>query len=187
MTPRELIAFENEVAERYNRGEITGPIHLSGGNENQLIDIFKEIPKDAWIFSAWRSHFYALLHGISPEKVMDQIMAGRSMNLNFPEYRFFTSAIVGVILPIAVWVASTGAKVWCFVGDMTAKCGVFHESDAFARGHDMDLQIVVEDNGMSTNTPTHYAWGSPMLRLEPRKYHYKREWPHVGSGTFVRF
>src|SRR5262245_53053446 len=101
MKARELIAFEREVADRYNAGEIRGPVQLSGGNEQQLIEIFRDIPKDAWIFSTWRSHYHALLHGIPREKVMAQIVAGKSMNLNFPEHRFFTSAIVGGILPIA--------------------------------------------------------------------------------------
>jgi len=124
VTPADLIAFEREVADRFERGEIRGPIHLSGGNEQNLIDIFKGVPKDAWVFSTWRSHYHALLHGVPADKVMAQIMEGRSMNLAFPEHRFFTSAIVGGILPIAVGVAAAKQNtVWCFVGDMAAMGG----------------------------------------------------------------
>lgn len=188
MTPRDLIAFEFEVARRYELGEIHGPVHLSGGNEEQLIEIFREVKREDWVFSTWRSHYHALLHGISPEKVMEQIVAGRSMNLNFPEYRFFTSAIVAGILPVAVGVAYTGRKVWCFVGDMTYSIGTFSDAWNAAASNSLDMVFVVEDNGMSTNTPTQKAWGTPSHKA-PRlsKYQYERQWPHVGTGTFVRF
>src|SRR6185436_14250762 len=156
MLPADLIAFEREVADRFERGEIRGPIHLSGGNEEQLIEIFKQIPPDAWVFSTWRSHYHALLHGVPPEDVMEQILAGRSMNLAFPAYRFFTSAIVGGILPIACGVAAAGHQVWCFVGDMTASTGTFHDASLFARGHTLPIKFVIEDNGLSTNTPTNF-------------------------------
>ena len=39
----ELIAFEDEVAQRFNEGKIRAPIHLSNGGENELIEIFKNI------------------------------------------------------------------------------------------------------------------------------------------------
>ena len=186
MQPSDLIAFEREVAERFERGEIRAPVHLSGGNEEQLIAIFKDVRREDWVFSTWRSHYHALLHGVPPEKVMAQIMAGRSMNLNFPEHRFLTSAIVGGILPIACGVAYAGERVWCFVGDMTASIGAFQDADLFSRGHSYPVHFVIEDNGLSTNTPTHFAWGSPRWVEHPR-YRYKRTFPHVGSGVFVPF
>lgn len=183
MTATELIAFEAEVARRYEAGEIRGPVHLCSPSQAEpLIEIFKDISKDSWIFSTWRSHFHALLHGIPPEKVMDEILAGRSMNLNFPEHRFLTSAIVGGILPIAVGVAWTGHHVWCFVGDMTAVTGAFAEANQFSLFNGLPIRYVIEDNNFSTNTPT----GDVTLKREAA-YTYERQWPHVGSGTFVRF
>ena len=176
MKAEDLIAFEREVADRFERGEIRGPIHLSGGNEEQLIEIFRDIPKDAWIVSTWRSHYHALLHGIPADKVMAEILAGRSMNLNFPEYRFFTSAIVGGILPIAVGVAYSGRKVWCFVGDMCASIGAFHDAAKFIQGHKLPVHLIIEDNGLSTNTPTASTWGSG-VSFDPLRYRYKRTTP----------
>mgnify|MGYP001579724088 FL=1 len=180
MTAAELIAFEREVADRFERGEIHAPIHLSGGNEAQLIEIFKDVPREAWVLSTWRSHYHALLHGVPPEKVMAEIMAGRSMNLNFPEHRFLTSAIVGGILPIACGLAYAGEQVWCFVGDMTASIGAYWDALKLAHG----VNFVVEDNGLSTNTPTKECWH--FLAKECR-YQYKRTFPHVGSGVYVAF
>lgn len=186
MRAADLIEFEREVADRYERGEIRGPVHLSGGNEDQLIEIFREVKREDWVFSTWRSHYHALLHGIPPEKIMAEIIAGRSMNLNFPEHRFFTSAIVGGILPIAVGVAYTGGKVWCFVGDMTSTIGAFHEARQFASGNDARINWIIEDNGYSTNALTVPAWGTGRY-MPSSTYRYERQWPHVGTGTFVRF
>ena len=102
MTKEELITFEKEVARRYEAGEIHAPVHLSGGNEDQLIEIFKDIKRTDWILSTWRSHLHAILHGISPDELMRQILAGKSMSVNSVDPPFYASAIAGGILPIAV-------------------------------------------------------------------------------------
>ena len=43
MNKKDLINFEKKVQEVYEEGKITAPIHLSGNNEDQLIEIFKNI------------------------------------------------------------------------------------------------------------------------------------------------
>ena len=189
MTKAELIAFEKDIAECFERGEIKGPVHLSGGNEDQLIEIFKEVLRTDWVFSTWRNHYHALLHGISPERLKAAIIRGPSMNINFPDYRFLTSAIVGGILPIACGVAAgirrRGEKdrVWCFVGDMAATIGAFREAGEYAFGHDLPITFVIEDNGVSTNTPTDECWGLGFGRgTDTRRYHYERVYPNYGIG-----
>ena len=189
MTAGELRAFEEEVAKAFEEKRIRGPIHLSVGSEDELIEIFKRIKRTDWVFSTWRSHYHALLHGVPRETVMSEILSGRSMMLHFPQYRFFTSAIVGGILPIACGVASEGERVWCFVGDMTASIGAFHDAEKFASGHDLPITFVVEDNGLATNTPTAKTWGTLHATASRKtiRYSYKREFPHVGSRAFVPF
>lgn len=192
VTKDELIAFEKEVAGWFEQRLIPGPIHISGGNEDQLIEIFKDIKPTDWVFSTWRSHYHALLHGIPPEKVMSEIMSGRSMNLQFPEHNFFTSAIVGGILPIAVGVAqalkmrSDFGQVWCFVGDMAAQTGIFHESISFAVFHNLPIKFIVEDNGFSCNTPTDEVTGR-YIHHSADCYQYERSVPHCGIGNWVTF
>lgn len=187
-----LIAFEKKVAEEFEKGTIKGPIHLSGGNEDQLIQIFKRVSPEDWVFSTWRNHYHALLHGIPEERVWSEILAGRSMNLCFPEHRFYTSAIVGGILPIAVGVAyalklkECKRKVWCFVGDMAASIGAFHEANQYAARQDLPITFVVEDNGVSTNTPTEECWGHYWVGKK-LWYPYQRQHPHVGTGKWVTF
>ena len=92
---KKLINFELVVKKVYEKGKIKAPIHLSGGNEEHLIKIFKKIKKNDWVISNWRSHYHALLHGIPEKKVLREILKGKSMSLNFKEHKFIASSIVG--------------------------------------------------------------------------------------------
>ena len=51
-----------------------------------------------------------------------------------------------------------------------------------------ETQFVVEDNNLSTNTPTIAAWNK---KSKPNKkihyYKYKRKFPHHGTGSWVLF
>lgn len=191
MLASELVEFERKLAEEFGNGKIRAPIHLSGGNEEQLIQVFKRIDRSDWIFSTWRWHYHALLHGIAPEKVLHEVKT-KGMNASFPEHRFYSSAIVGGILPIAVGVASAlkkkdcRRKVWCFIGDMTATTGAFHEANTYASKQDLPITFVVEDNGFSTNAPTEEVWGREWVG-KTLFYSYKRTFPHMGVGKWVQF
>lgn len=182
----ELKQFEQYVGEAFKQKKIHGPIHLAGGNEKKLIDIFQEINRTDWVLSTWRSHYHALLHGVPSHRVMDDILNSKSMMLHYPEYRFLSSAIVGGIAPIAVGLAAAGERVWCFVGDMAAETGVFKESVRYASGNDLPVTFIVEDNGFSTNTPTVEAWGTKDAHVM-RRYIYDRNQSHCGIGEYVAF
>lgn len=187
-TAERLIAFEQEVEAAFLAKKIRAPVHLAGWNETQLIEIFRDIQPTDWVLATWRSHYHALLHGVPRELVMAEIMAGRSMMLHFPQYRFLTSAIVGGILPIACGLAFAGERVWCFVGDMAASTGGYHDALRFAHGHNLPLELVVEDNSLATNTPTRETWGLERSGgLKERWYEYQRKYPHVGCGQYVAF
>jgi len=194
-TADDLIDFENEVKDHYENGEIKAPIHLSKGNENQLIEIFKYISEDDWVFSSWRNHYHALLHGVNKQSLLKDIISGRSMNTNSINPKFYSSSIVGGIIPIATGVAQSikiqnkKNKVWCFIGDMTYETGIFHESYKFSRNFELPLEFIVEDNTLSTNTPTKETWGIKNLTI-PKDiiyYKYERDYPHHGTGNWVLF
>lgn len=196
ITTVELIAFERDIADLFNRSEIRSPVHLSGGNEAQLIDYFVRnfnADRGDWVCGSWRMHYHALLAGVPPAEVRAQILAGRSITLTFPAHRVISSAIVGGILPIALGIAlgirrrGSDAQVHCFVGDMTATTGAYAEATRYARGHDLPITFIVEDNGISVLTDTREVWGtSPFLGLEER-YFYKNSFPHAGAGVRVDF
>jgi pyruvate dehydrogenase E1 component alpha subunit len=105
LTKEDLINFESEIANLYENKKIKGPIHLSGNNEIELIKIFKNIKKNDWVFSGWRNHYHALLKGCSKNLIKKQIVIGRSMTLNSIKDKFFSSSIVGGVLPIALGAA----------------------------------------------------------------------------------
>jgi TPP-dependent pyruvate/acetoin dehydrogenase alpha subunit len=194
-----LQAFELEVADAFNAGAIRAPIHLSGGNEVQLLKIFESVGPDDWIFSNWRSHYHALLCGVPPDRLMADILAGRSITLNYPDHRFFSSAIVGGSLPIALGVALDIKRagrpefVHVFLGDMTACSGVAYECMKYAVGHDLPVHWIIEDNGLSVTTNTDAVWGKDGALFYAGEnwpltyYQHDLPWPHSGAGKRVEF
>jgi len=190
-----LIQFERKMADHWESGRVRGPIHLSGGNEDELIEIFKYVKKTDWVFSTWRSHYHALLKGVPSEWVEQEILDGRSITLVNKDEKFYASAIVGAIIPIATGVALANKRdgkddvVWCFIGDMAFETGGFYEMHKYAQRYNLPIRFVVEDNGVSTNTPTEETWNG-IKREIPNDviwYEYKKQWPHYGTGKWVIF
>jgi pyruvate dehydrogenase E1 component alpha subunit len=189
-----LVQFERMIADHWENGRIKGPIHLSGGNEDELIEIGKRIKTTDWVFSTWRSHYHALIKGVCPVWLEEEILAGRSITIVSKEDKFYSSAIVGGIIPIAVGVAIANKKegnddiVWCFVGDMAFESGVFMENYKYSKNFDLPIRFVVEDNGVSTNTPTIETWGiKSEIPSDIIWYDYEKQWPHYGTGKWVVF
>jgi TPP-dependent pyruvate/acetoin dehydrogenase alpha subunit len=198
-TIEDLIAFEEKVAEIFNSGLIRAPIHLSRGNEAELINIFENIQETDWIFCSWRSHLHCLLKGVEEEKLLEAILQGRSISLCFPEHRVFSSAIVGGQVSIATGVAfaeklkGSPSRVWCFMGDMTSETGIAQTSIHYSAQHELPINFVVEDNGVSVMTDTRKVWGSDKLRFQEKEmknlvsYRYENAFPHAGAGKRIQF
>ena len=189
-----LINFENNIKYLYEQKKIKGPIHLSGNNEIALIKIFKKIKKDDWVFSTWRNHYHALLKGLKSNDVKKQILKGKSMNVNDLSKKFFTSSIVGGIMPISLGTAlaiklkKKKYKVWVFVGDMTFETGGFYECYKYSKNFKLPIKFIVEDNNMSTNTKTNIVWGKKQKIFKNIiHYKYKRKYPHHGTGKWILF
>ena len=194
-TEEDIISFEEEVKKYYEDGKITAPVHLSKGNEKQILEIFQYVHPEDWVFSSWRNHFHALLHGMDPDDLMKDIIDGRSMSTSSVKPKFYSSSIVAGIIPIAVGVANalrmkkSERRVWCFIGDMTFETGIFYEAHKYVNNFSLPLQFVVEDNNLSTNTPTDETWGC-MKRDIPDDviyYLYERGYPHHGTGSWILF
>lgn len=195
MTRDDLIDFENELVECFERGEIKAPLHLAGGNEDQLIEIFKNVHHDDYVLGSWRSHYHCLLKGVPVELVRRAILSGRSIALCFPAWRVLCSAIVGGIAPLAVGIAAAikrdkrDEKVFAFIGDMTAETGIAHEAMKYARNFDLPIEWVIEDNGLSVCTDTAAAWGKREVDgiCPTTRYHHTLTRPHVGIGRHIAF
>jgi pyruvate dehydrogenase E1 component alpha subunit len=190
-----LVEFERKMADYWESGKVRGPIHLSGGNEDELIEIGKRIKNTDWVFSTWRSHYHALIKGVPSEWLEEEILAGRSITIISEEHKFYASAIVGAIIPIATGVALANKrdgkndKVWCFIGDMAFETGGFMEMHKYALRYNLPIIFVVEDNGVSTNTPTAETWNGIKSGVQDNViwYDYTKTWPHYGTGKWVIF
>jgi TPP-dependent pyruvate/acetoin dehydrogenase alpha subunit len=198
-TIEKLASFESRIADLFNNGKIKAPVHLSDGSESALIEVFKDVRSEDWVFCSWRSHYQALLKGVPVEKVEAEILEGRSISLCFPAHKFFSSAIVGGQIPIATGAALSLkrnqeiGRVWCFVGDMTSETGIAQTAIRYAENHDLPITFVIEDNGLSVLTDTRNVWNSPTLRFEEnpspkiRHFKYSSKYPHAGAGVRVQF
>lgn len=202
-TAEQLIAFEERVRDEFSAGDLPFLIHLSGGNEAGLIELFKEVNPGDWIFSTHRSHYHYLLAGGSEEKLLEMIRAGRSMFVFDEALHFFSSSVLGGCCGIAAGVAfsvwedfhSEGSatpandpdfcpRVWCFVGDGAEDNGHLYEAVLFVQGHGLPCTFVIEDNGFSVDSPTSERTGG--FRMDwprcVRRIKYRRTYPHAGPG-----
>ena len=199
MNKKSLISFEEQIASLFNSGKIRAPVHLYHGNEDKLINIFKKIKKNDWVFCTWRSHYQCLLKGVPKDEVKKEILEGRSISLCFPKHNIDSSAIVGGSIPIAVGTAislkkrKSKNKVFCFMGEMTAESGIAYECVKYSRNFKLPIHFIVEDNEKSVCTDTRKAWNQKKLSYEGSKdkyvtyYHYKLKYPHAGAGKRVQF
>lgn len=198
LTPKELREFELEIFDLFKNKQIHSPIHLRGGNEEQLIEIFKKINHDDYCFLTWASHLECLLKGVPKDKVREKILKNKSICMSFKEYNIISSAIVAGNAPIAVGTAlgikKRGKKshVWCFVGDMAFYTGTVQEAIRYSEVNDLPITFVVADNGLSVTTPTEKIWGNQIESICSKSskclyYKYVNAFPHAGIGEKVLF
>lgn len=206
-TAEQLTAFEDKMRELFNAGELPSLLHLSGGNEAQLVDIFKRINEGDWVFASHRSHLHALLAGIPPERVEKLICEDCSMFIFDKARNFYSSAILGGTACIAAgvawsikhsrdnWLNTEDAisrdedlpHVWCFFGDGAEDEGHVYEAIRFVTGWDLPCTFVIEDNDRSVDTDKICRRGPHAKDFDWQtdkviRYHYKPTYPHAGRG-----
>ena len=209
-TPLTLKAFEKNVKELFEQGKINCPVHLCGGNERQLISIFKEIDEKDYVFSTHRNHYHYLLKGGNEQALLDELLGkptgickgvGRSMHIFDKSINFYSSAIVAGVCAIAAGVAmaikqthgqdqnTSRPHVWCFVGDGAEDSGHFVEAVRLANYRELPVTFVIEDNDFSIDSPKKLRWHlyEPVDDRRILRYHYKRIYPHVGVGKWINF
>jgi len=215
MVVEELVAFETKIGDMFNAGKIKAPVHLYDGNEHHIKKVFKQIDNhNDWVCCTWRNHYQALLKEIPTDLLTEQIVKGKSMVMNLPEYKFICSSIVGGIPSIATGIAlankltGSTSHVYCWVGDMSAETGAFHEAYKYACNHDLPITFVVENNHLSVLTPTDDIWKRDIPYYIENKsqfvddmldgnihygnhliyYEYSnKKYPHAGAGQRVQF
>jgi len=203
MTSQDLIAFESRIVSHFAAGQLPCLIHLSGGNEAQLLELFSRIRPYDWVFSTHRNHYHALLKGIPADHLESEILAGRSMFIYSREHNFLTSSILAGTCCIAAGVAWEIARqpfrlgprphVWCFLGDGAEEQGHYYEAVLFAEANNLPITFVIEDNARQVDTPKHERRGAyptssgrahkPLDHFScVARYHYEPTYPHGGAG-----
>ena len=207
MNKEQLIAFEKDIEEKWNKGLIHCPVHFCGGNEVQLIGYFNEhVKPNDWILSTWRNHYHWLLATEDEQFLLNKILKeNNSMHIIDLKRKFISTAIVGGNAAMAVGIAKAiklnggKEKVHCFIGDGGCDSGWFWEALRYARGNDLNIKFIIENNNRSVCTDIKTRWGEKdnlRLNLESMGYmkdekiyyyEYIAQYPHCGTNTFVRF
>lgn len=197
MNKQDLIDFEHHMAYLFDEGEIPYLVHFSGGNEDQLIWIFRDIKPGDWIFSTHRSHYHYLLAGGSPQSLEEKVLHGKSMFVFDRKLNFYSSSIVCGAAAIAAGVAwalkrkGSKQRVWCFLGDGAEDEGHLWEAARYVDGWGLPCNYIIEDNNRSVSTSIQERWGrwSKTTASCIRRYLYAPIWPHSGngSGKYIEF
>ncbi len=192
-TRESLIAFESKVRDSWHEGNLPCLLHLCGGEEGILLNIFNRALEGDWFFASHRAHYVALLAGMSEEQVWDGIHREDSMFLYSREKNLYVSAILAGCCPIAVGVAaalkaeSSLNHVYCFLGDGAEEEGAFYESVLYATGHRLPITFIILDNDrqVDTNKLARRGMKNGVLDHCPcvERHHYTPTYPHAGSGT----
>lgn len=212
VTPEQLIATEEEIRLLWEAGELPYLVHLQGGNEKEIIEIFKDLKPTDWVFASHRCHYAYLLHTYlrylahcflgdsqahdkslesARESLIEKVKNGRSMFLYNP--RFLCSAIVAGTASIAAGMALAikrrgGSElVYAFIGDAGAEEGHFLEAVQFAWWHQLPVHFYIEDNCSSCGvTKDQRRNGSKWDWQYPpnvTRYEYTPTFPHAGSSV----
>ena len=195
ISEEDLKNFTNEIADLLDQGKLPFAIHLSSGNEKDLLDIFNDINDDDYVLSTHRNHYHALLHGLPYNEVKKKIIDGQSMFMFNRSRNFFVSAIIGGTPAIAAGIAlalkkkKSKRKVWCFIGDGIEDTGHFYEAARYVESHNLPCKFVIEDNGYAVGASKTSRWGSPNNPFNDlkcvKRYFYSNVYPHIRTNNFA--
>lgn len=160
---------EEEIAERYNQGQMRCPVHLSIGQEGVPAAFSMASRRSDFAVSTHRGHAHYLAKGGNLKAMISEIYGkstgcskgkGGSMHLIDLAVRFMGStAIVGNSIPIGVGLGLSAQlkdteDVSCvFLGDGAIEEGVFFESLNFAAVRKLPVLFICENNFYSVYSP----------------------------------
>ena len=162
-------SVEEEIAKRYNEGNMRCPVHLSIGQEAISAGFSLAVEKKDFAVSTHRGHAHYLGKGGSLKSMIAEIYGkstgcsngkGGSMHLIDLDVNFFgTSAIVGNSIPVGAGLALSAQlkktdQISCiFLGDGATEEGVFYESLNFSALKNLPVLYICENNLYSVYSP----------------------------------
>jgi acetoin:2,6-dichlorophenolindophenol oxidoreductase subunit alpha len=160
--------FEERVKKLKAAGQLPGSVHLSIGQEAQIVGACMALRDDDYITGNHRSHGHPIGKGAALAPLMAELFGkatgvcrgkGGSMHLaDFSVGSLGESGIVGGLMPIAVGAGlsaqlrGTDQVCLCFFGDGAANCGPFHESLNLAAVWKVPVVFLCENNGYAVFT-----------------------------------
>ena len=160
--------FEETVKTLFDRGRIPGSVHLSIGQEAEVVGACMALRRDDTMVGNHRLHGHPIGKGAALGPLLAEILGkatgvsggkGGSMHLaDFSVGSLGESSIVGSGLPVAVG-AALGAKMQgsdrvclCFFGDGASNEGYFHEALNMASAWQVPVVFLCENNGYGVTT-----------------------------------
>ncbi len=161
--------FETSSERLLKRGELTGNVHLSIGQEAVAAGVCDVLRRDDHITTTHRGHGHCIAKGGEPERMFAELLGREtgycggkagSMHIADPATgNLGATAIVGGGIAIAAGAAlsaqvrGTDGVAVAFFGEGAVAEGSFHEALNLAAVWDLPLVLVCENNGYAELTP----------------------------------
>jgi acetoin:2,6-dichlorophenolindophenol oxidoreductase subunit alpha len=162
--------FEEAVMTLHRRGMIPGPVHLSIGQEGEIVGACRALRLGDFMTGNHRSHGHPIAKGAKVAPLMAELMGKRtgvcggkagSMHLaDFSVGSLGESGIVGSALPVAAGaglsaqIRGTDEVCLAFFGDGAVNIGAFHESMNLAAVWKLPVIYFCENNHYAVTTPS---------------------------------
>ncbi|WP_372717778.1 thiamine pyrophosphate-dependent dehydrogenase E1 component subunit alpha [Immundisolibacter sp.] len=160
--------FDETVKTLFDRGRIPGSVHLSIGQEAEVVGACMALAGDDYMVGNHRSHGHPIGKGAAMGPLLAEILGkatgvnggkGGSMHLaDFSVGSLGESSIVGSGLPVAVGAAlgarmqGNGRVCLCFFGDGASNEGYFHEALNMASAWQVPVVFLCENNSYGVTT-----------------------------------
>ncbi len=195
--------FEEAVKRASERGEIPGGVHLSIGQEAEVVGSCVALRDDDYMTGNHRSHGHPIAKGASLGPLMAEIFGrssgvcrgrGGSMHLaDFSVGSLGESGVVGSAIPIATGAAfsarvrGTDQVALCFFGDGASNQGVLHESMNLAAIWDLPIVFLCENNQLAVTTRATDAVGGESIAARAHGYGMNGVTVHDGQDVLAVF
>jgi pyruvate dehydrogenase E1 component alpha subunit len=169
--------FDEAVQKMAKRGDLPGSVHLSLGQEAQVVGSCMPLANGDFITGTHRSHGHPIGKGAPLDRLMAELMGkrtgvckgkGGSMHLaDFSIGSLGESGVIGSGIPIvtgaglAAKTLRTGAVALCFFGDGGANQGVLYECLNMAALWKLPVIFLCENNFYASLTPQNEVTAHP--------------------------
>jgi pyruvate dehydrogenase E1 component alpha subunit len=165
--------FDEAATRLLRSGQMPGVLHLTTGQEAVVAGSSAAMGPDDLLVGTHRNHGYPIARGGDLGPLMAEVLGkatgvcqgrGGEMHLIDPSVgAFFSSAILGSGLPVAVGTAltsqiqRTGRVTLATFGDGSSNEGAVHESMNLAAIWKLPVVFLCENNGYAVTVPASYA------------------------------